>query len=192
MKSLVGREQLSEVRTNLVNTKVLKRIKEVTDEWVYVKRAKSNGGGYYLVPNQVASQMESEFGSKWNQKKPDRDRSPKQIVNDNILSGEAHDVPPWDIGENIIGLMKEHKLKKDDLSTKARNYVKEYLNARTKSKDIRKNKSGVARQVQPDEIAKAERKAIQEEETLPDVDELGGFLDGIVEKGTRQRPTRQT
>jgi len=160
--------------------KVLDALKARTDEVFKVHNR--SGEDYYLAPPRVIQEVKADLGEEAFKQKPKPERSPKQTINDAINSMKRHEHDDAEIGAFIEGFAKELGLTEADYSANMKKYI-EVLNNDPEVDKLRKSfQSGMEEEVPTAEEELGERRAIQEEAEL--AEEIGDFLDGIVEKET--------
>ena len=157
-----------------------------TDEVFKVHNRK--GDDYYLVPPKVVEQVKLELGEDALKARPKPERSPMQQINDAINSAKRHDLEDAEIGAFVEDYVKELGLTKEQYTDNINKYIKALEND-PEANTIRKSfQKGVEQAVQPTGEEIEERLGIQEQGLA---EEIGDFLDGIVEKETPP-PTVET
>ena len=152
-----------------------------TDEVFKVHNRK--GDDYYLVPPKVVEQVKLELGEDALKARPKPERSPMQQINDAINSAKRHDLEDAEIGAFVEDYVKELGLTKEQYTDNINKYIKALEND-PEANTIRKSfQKGVEQAVQPTGEEIEERLGIQEQGLA---EEIGDFLDGIVEKETPQ------
>jgi hypothetical protein len=185
-----GRKSFPYDSTNLIELptrlprETMDLIKSRTDEFWKVNNKK--GENYYLAPKKIIEDIKAELGEKAFDRQPKPVRTPKQLLNDLILSANARDdVESWAIGQRIQELAREYKINENELTEIQKKYIKEYDNAKANNQisgNVRERMAqevSTAKESDPDSIEAAERYAIQNEEKLNI--EIGDFLDGLIE-----------
>lgn len=146
---------------------------------------------FYLVPKQVVKEVQAKLGPDAFKRGEKPERSPRQMIQDRINSGERRDIPPDQIGEAIDYLAQKNGLTSEQLSDKANGYIQDYRNAKNSGKLTADIPERVEQAISPDE--REERDAIQAEarDELPEAADIGDFLDRIVDEQIQPEKPRQ-
>lgn len=184
-------DQFTELPTRLPK-KTMKALKDLAgDEIFRVETGRSSKEeNYWLVPKQVVEQVKAELGKEAFIREDKKPRSPKQLLNGDILSliiaEKRGTIEAPDVGRNILDFAKEHGVPENEIAESYQHYIKEY---RDYARQIESEEGGAIdtegqeREVR-DDIAIAERIAIQDESELEE--EIGDFFDGLYDEAPRK------